>query len=125
TNKLVGTLGAVSRLSRRPLAIVIRSSSAAGKTALMDAVLKMIPKECKEKYSAISGHALFYFEGKDFKHKILAIVEEEGAKNATYALKLLQSEGEITIASTGKDPGTGRLVTKEYRVEGPVMIFLA
>ena len=39
-------------------------------------------------------------------------------------LKLLQSEGVLTIASTGKDPATGRLVTHEYRVEGPVMIFL-
>jgi hypothetical protein len=50
--------------------------------------------------------------------------EEEGAERASYALKLLQSEGELTIASTGKDPATGRLVTQEYRVEGPVMIFL-
>ena len=36
----------------------------------------------------------------------------------------LQSEGELSIASTGKDPHTGRMVTQEYRVEGPVMIFL-
>jgi len=60
----------------------------------------------------------------NLKHKILAIVEEEGASRASYALKLLQSEGELTIASTGKDPATGNLVTHEYRVEGPVMIFL-
>jgi hypothetical protein len=60
----------------------------------------------------------------DLQHKILAIAEEEGAEKATYALKLLQSEGELSIASTGKDPTTGRLVTQEYRVEGPVMIFL-
>ena len=125
TNKLMGYIGGVSRLADRPLAIIVRSSSAAGKTALMDAILRFVPKESREKYSALSGHALFYFEGKDFKHKVLAIVEEEGASRAAYALKLLQSEGEITIASTGKDPGTGRLVTKEYRVEGPVMIFLA
>jgi hypothetical protein len=38
-------------------------------------------------------------------------------------LKLLQSEGELTIASTGKDATTGRLVTEEYHVEGPAMIF--
>jgi hypothetical protein len=43
---------------------------------------------------------------------------------AAYALKLLQSEGVLTIASTGKDAATGKLVTHEYRVEGPVMIFL-
>ena len=60
----------------------------------------------------------------DLKHKVLAIVEEEGAARAAYALKLLQSEGVLTIASTGKDPATGRLVTHQYRVEGPVMIFL-
>jgi len=29
----------------------------------------------------------------------------------------------LSIASTGKDPESGRLVTQEYRVEGPVMIF--
>ena len=39
-------------------------------------------------------------------------------------MKLLQSEGALTIASTGKDGNTGRMVTQEYRVEGPVMIFL-
>ncbi len=124
TNKLLGYLAAISRKLDRPLAVIVRSSSAAGKTALMDAILAFLPKEDREKYSALSEHSLFYFEGKDFEHKVLAIVEEEGAQRASYALKLLQSEGEITIASTGKDPGTGRLVTKEYRVEGPVMIFL-
>ncbi|MBK7857432.1 MAG: hypothetical protein IPJ65_02170 [Archangiaceae bacterium] len=48
------------------------------------------------------------------KHKVLAIVEEEGAARASYALKLLQSEGELTIASTGKEPASGKLVTHEY-----------
>jgi hypothetical protein len=52
------------------------------------------------------------------------VVEEAGAEKASYALKLLQSEGELTIASTGKDPATGKMITQEYHVEGPVMIFL-
>jgi post-segregation antitoxin (ccd killing protein) len=60
----------------------------------------------------------------NLKHKILAIAEEEGAEQASYALKLLQSEGVITIASTGKNETTGDMETKEYRVEGPVMLFL-
>jgi hypothetical protein len=67
---------------------------------------------------------LFYMGETDLKHKVLAIAEEEGATRASYALKLLQSEGVLTIASTGKDPSTGKLVTHQYRVEGPVMIFL-
>jgi DNA primase len=124
TNKLVGYLAAVSRKLERPLAIIVQSSSAAGKTSLMDAVLSFVPPEEKVQYSALTGQSLFYMEGADLKHKVLAVVEEEGAEKASYALKLLQSEGELTIASTGKDPETGRLVTQEYRVEGPVMIFL-
>ena len=125
TNKLTLLLAAVSRKLERPLAVVIQSSSAAGKSALMDAILELLPDEEREKYVAMSGQALFYFDdGKSFRHKVLAIAEEEGAERATYALKMLQSEGVLTIASTGKDGKTGRLVTKEYRVEGPVMIIL-
>jgi hypothetical protein len=90
----------------------------------MDAVLSLMPAEERVHYSAMTGQSLFYMGQTDLKHKILAIAEEEGAERASYALKLLQSEGELTIASTGKDPQTGKLVTHTYRVEGPVMIFL-
>ena len=124
TNKLTGYLAATSRLLDRPLAVVIQSSSAAGKSSLMDAVLALIPEEARIKYSAMTGQSLFYMGETNLKHKCLAIVEEEGASRAAYALKLLQSEGELTIASTGKDPNTGNLITQQYRVEGPVMIFL-
>ncbi len=124
TNKLVGYLAAVSRKLDQPLAVIIQSSSAAGKTSLMEAVLGFVPSEDVIKYSAMTGQSLFYMGQGNLKHKILAIVEEEGAERASYALKLLQSEGELMIASTGKDSSTGRMVTQEYRVEGPVMIFL-
>ncbi len=124
TNKLVGYLAAVSRKLEEPLAVILQSSSAAGKSSLMEAILAFMPEEDRVKYSAMTGQSLFYMGETDLKHKVLAIVEEHGAEKATYALKLLQSEGELTIASTGKDPATGRLVTQEYRVEGPVMIFL-
>jgi DNA primase catalytic core len=124
TNKLIGYLAAVSRKLDRPLGVLVQSSSAAGKSSLMDAVLSFMPEEERIKYSAMTGQSLFYMGETNLKHKILAIVEGEGVKSASYALKLLQSEGELTIASTGKDPQTGNLVTQEYHVEGPVMIFL-
>jgi DNA primase catalytic core len=124
TNKLVGYLGVVSRHLESPLAIMVQSSSAAGKSSLMEAVLAFLPEEQRVQYSAMTGQSLFYMGEQDLKHKVLAIVEEEGAHSASYALKLLQSEGVLTIASTGKDPATGRLLTHQYRVEGPVMIFL-
>lgn len=124
TNKLVGYLACVSRKLNKPLAVMIQSSSAAGKSALMDAILNFIPEDERIQYSAMTGQSLYYMGDMDLKHKILAISEEEGAENASYALKLLQSEGEVSIASTGKDEVTGDMVTKSYKVEGPVMLFL-
>ena len=124
TNALMGYLAAVSRKLKTPLAIIVQSTSAAGKSALMDAVLKLVPEEDKVHYSAMTGQSLFYLGETNLKHKILGIAEEEGVRQAAYALKLLQSQGELTIASTGKDPQSGKLVTEEYRVEGPVMLFL-
>lgn len=124
TNKLVAYLAATSRLLDRPLAVLIQSSSAAGKSALMTAALELIPEEERIEYSAMTGQSLYYMGEKDLKHKVLAIAEEEGAERASYALKLLQSEGRLSIASTGKDPASGKLVTHEYSVEGPVALLL-
>lgn len=124
TNALVGYLAMLSRLLDRPLAILIQSTSAAGKSTLMDALLSLLPEQQRVHYSAMTGQSPFYLGEKDLKHKVLAIAEEEGVRQAAYALKLLQSQGELTIASTGKDPATGKLVTAEYRVEGPVMLCL-
>jgi DNA primase catalytic core len=124
TNKLVGYLCTVSRKLDKPLAVIVQSTSAAGKSSLMDACLAFVPEEERIQYSAMTGQALFYMTSTDIQHKVLAISEEEGASRAAYALKLLQSEGRLTIASPAKDPETGLLETKPYHVEGPVMIFM-
>jgi DNA primase len=124
SNCLVGYLAAVSRKLDRPLAVMIQSTSAAGKSALQEAVLALVPEEERVSFSAMTGQSLFYMGETDLQHKVLAVAEEEGAERAAYALKLLQSEGELRIASTGKEGQTGRLVTHTYTVRGPVAIFL-
>ena len=123
-NCLTGYLAAVSRKLPRPLAVIVQSTSAAGKSALMDAVLGFVPSEDRVRFSAMTGQSLFYMGEADLAHKVLAVAEEEGAERASYALKLLQSDGELSIASTGKDPATGLLVTNVYTVTGPASIFL-
>ncbi len=67
----------------------------------------------------------------DLKHKVLAIVDEAGAQRASYTLKLLQSEGVLTNASTGKDlaGGDAALLVDGYNVDvtpvdGPVAVLL-
>ncbi|AUQ41947.1 CHC2 zinc finger domain-containing protein [Yersinia ruckeri] len=124
TNLLTGYLAATSRKLDKPLAVLIQSSSAAGKSSLMDAVLGLMPEEERIQYSAMTGQSLYYLGETSLSHKILAIAEEEGVRQAAYALKLLQSDGELKIASTGKNEQSGELVTREYKVQGPVMLML-
>ena len=123
-NALVAYLAASSRKTDDPLAVIIQSSSSAGKSSVMNAILALMPEEEQVIYTAMTGQSLFYMGENQLKHKILAIAEEEGAEQAGYALKILQSEKKLKIASTGKDPKSGRLVTQEYNVEGPCVIFM-
>ncbi|MDQ1628288.1 MAG: hypothetical protein QOI54_2032 [Actinomycetota bacterium] len=96
--------------------MVIQSSSAAGKSTLADAVCALVPEEDLASFSALPGQALYYVSGQSLAHKVLAVAEEQGASRAAYALKLLLTEGRLTIGSTGKDPATGRLRTTNYQV---------
>lgn len=123
TNKLVGYLAATSRKLSRPLAIVVQSSSAAGKSSLMDAVLSFIPPEDQVRVSAMTGQSLFYMGEDGLKHKVLAIAEDVGAEQASYALKLLQSDGHLTLTTTERNGDTGRNAAQTYRAEGPTSCF--
>ncbi len=124
TNKLVCYLACVSRLMPRPLSVLIQSSSGAGKTTLQDAVLRFMPPEQQVRLSALTAQSLYYMGRDQLKHKILAVAEEEGLAQAAYALKLLQSEGRISIACAGRDADTGRQHTELHEVEGPVAALL-
>jgi hypothetical protein len=124
TSSLTAWLTLTSRLSDRPLGAVIQSSSSAGKSTLADAALALMPTEATVAYSAMTGQALYYLGETDLAHKVLSIAEEEGASRASYALKLLVSEGRLSIAAAGKDPLTGRLVTNTYEVTGPVALLM-
>jgi type IV secretory pathway ATPase VirB11/archaellum biosynthesis ATPase len=53
SNALVGYLAMVSRLLDKPLAILIQSTSAAGKSTLMDALLSLMPESQRVHYSAM------------------------------------------------------------------------
>jgi DNA primase len=124
TAKLVGYLAATSRLLDRPLGLIIQSSSAAGKSTLAEAVLRFMPDESLFACSAMTSQSLYYLGRNDLKHKILSISEQEGVRDASYQLKLLQSEGQLSLIATGKETGTGRTNTERYQVEGPVALLM-
>ena len=123
-NKLLCYLAMTSRKMEKPLAVLILSSSGAGKTMLQDTAMQFCPPEDLVKLTSLSGKALFYKEGSSLKNKVLALEEGDGVEEAMYALRNLISAGELMSESTIKDPASGRLTTMENRVEGPTAVFL-
>ena len=124
TNKLLCYLAAISRKTEDPISVLVLSSSGAGKSTLQDTTLLLCPPEDVIKLTSLTGKALFYKGAKSLKHKILALEEESGAQQASYAIRNLISAGELIIETTVKDLGSGRMTTMQNRVEGPTTVFI-
>jgi len=124
TNKLVGYLAAISRKLDDPLSIMIVSRSAAGKSSLQDAILALVPPEDFYKYTALTSKSLFYKGENALQNKILAIEEATGGNAASYSIRAIQSAKCLSIATTGRDAESGKMKTEEYKVKGPVSLFL-
>ena len=124
TNLLAGYIVATSRLLSRPLHVLYQSSSAAGKTTLMKAVVSMMPPEVVFGYTAVSPKALQYMQDRDLRHSIFLLEEDRRLDDAAREMiKLLKSEGRATSAVTIKDPESGMMRAVDFVVEGP-MCFL-
>jgi hypothetical protein len=122
TTLTVGYLGTISRLLDDPLGLIIVSRSGAGKSSVQDLLCDVVPDEDLVRYTRLTGQALFYKEEDALVHKVLAVDEEEGAEEAAYSIRNLQSAQVLSVAATRTDPQTGKLRTDEYRVRGPVFI---
>ena len=119
TNKLIGYLAAVSRHLEAPLAVVVQSSSAAGKSSLMDAVLAFVPEEERIQYSAMTGQSLYYMGEMDLKHKVLAIVEEEGASRAVLCAEAAAERRRAVDRVHGQGSGDGQTGDASVSRGGP------
>lgn len=122
-NKLAGYLVMTSRRMDDPLALLIISGSGAGKSHLQDTILSLCPEEDLIKLTSLSGQALFYKGEDSLRHKVLAIEEEAGANNASYAIRNLISARKLTIETTIKNALTGKLETQVNTVHGPTAVF--
>lgn len=123
-NKLAGYLVMTSRKMADPLALLIISGSGAGKSHLQDTILSLCPEEDLIKLTSLSGQALFYKGEDSLRHKVLALEEEAGANNASYAIRNLISAKKLTIETTIKNALTGKLETQVNMVHGPTAVFV-
>jgi DNA primase catalytic core len=124
TNKLLCYLACVSRKLDDPLSLLIQSRSAAGKSTLQHAILSLCPAEDQVHYTRLTSQALYYQEEMRLAHKVLALEETQGLGEAAYSLRALQSAKKLTVATTTKDPITGKMKTDLYSVQGPVAVLL-
>jgi DNA primase len=125
TGLLAGYIVATSRLLPKPLHVIYQSSSAAGKTTLMKAVVSMMPPEVVFGYSSISPKALQYMQDRDMRHSIFLLEEDRRLDDsAREMIKLLKSEGRAASAVTIKDPDTGMMRAVDFLVEGPISFLM-
>lgn len=123
-NKLLAYLTMSSRKLKRPLAALTVAISGSGKSVLQEATVLFCPPDEVETITILSGKALFHKDRESLKHKLIAIEEAEGARQADYPLRVIISAGVITTEVAVKDVVTGKLTTVRNKVEGPVAVLL-
>lgn len=135
TNDLIGKSGVIgeeinrllmyviftSRKREQPLHVISLGSSGTGKTHLQSAVGELIPEEERVGITTLSENAFYYFGKQELKNKVILIEDLDGAENALYPLRELQTKKRIvkTIASKNNK---GETQTKYLVVEGPVCV---
>lgn len=120
-NRLLVYLTCTSRLLDAPLNIIVKGESSAGKSYVANRILHhLFPSESYEMMARYTAQALYYFENDDYlKHKVIAIFEQTGAEQADYALRVMQSEQQLSVALPIKDPRSGKMVTQVKVMNGP------
>ncbi|MFT4899979.1 MAG: DNA primase, partial [Flavobacteriales bacterium] len=134
-NKLIGDSGIVgeennriclfiiacSYLIKKPLHGLIQGSSGSGKTHLMNKVLSLLPTGKVERMTRVTEGSFYNYEEYFFFHKVLGIEDLDGLEErALFALRELQSSGEIRSSTTTKNELTGEMSGGIKVVRGPI-----
>jgi len=111
-------LAVTSRLSDRPVSIVVKGPSSGGKSFTVESVLRFFPCEAFHALTAMSDRALAY-STEPLKHRHLVIYEAAGMASdfATYLIRSLLSEGRLRYETVEKT--RDGLVPKLIEREGP------
>jgi hypothetical protein len=85
-----------TRLLTKPVSLVVKGQSSAGKSHVVDLVLKYVCKEAYFRFTSMSPHRLAH-AGDELKHRMVVLTEAAGIPDDTaeYFLRTLLSEGRI------------------------------
>lgn len=122
-NRLLMYLVFTSRLRNHPLHIVSLGASGTGKTYLQEKIAELIPEDEKLEITALSENALYYFDRKELKNKLVLIEDLDGASDdkVLFAIRELQSKKKISKTIPIKDD-KGNWKTITLQVEGPISL---
>lgn len=120
-NRLLMYLIFTSRKRENPLHIISLGSSGIGKTHLQEKVSALIPEEDKMESTSLTAAAIYYFGRYDLRHKLVLIEDLDGAENALFPIRELQSKRKIIRTVPIKNT-KGETKSIQLIVEGPVTI---
>ena len=111
-------LALTSRVLDRPVSVVIKGPSAAGKSFTTEQVLKYFPPSAYKSLSGMSEHALAYLD-EPLSHRFLVVYEAAGLAGdlASYLVRSLLSEGRVEYVTVVKSKAG--MVPKTLVIEGP------
>lgn len=121
SNRLLMYLIFTSRKREHPLHIISLGSSGIGKTHLQEKVSALIPEEDKIEITSLTAAAIYYFGRYDLRHKLVLIEDMDGAQNALFPIRELQSKRKIIRTVPFKNT-KGETKSIQLIVEGPVSI---
>lgn len=120
-NRLLMYLIFTTRKLQKPLHVISLGASGTGKTYLQESVSKCIPPEEVVNITSLSDNAFYYFERKALSHKLIVIEDLDGAENALYPLRELQTKNKIVKTIVQKN-SKGETKSTHLVVEGPVSV---
>jgi hypothetical protein len=120
-NRLLMYLIFTSRKRETPLHIISLGSSGIGKTHLQEKVSALIPDEDKLESTSLTAAAIYYFGRYDLRHKLILIEDLDGAEQALFPIRELQSKKKIIRTVPVKNT-KGETKSIQLIVEGPVSI---
>lgn len=120
TNRLFLWLIALSYKMAEPLHALIQGSSGSGKTRLLKQVSDCMPAERVTKLTRVSDKVLYNYPETYFVHRLLCLEDIDGlGEEAEFALRELQSNGELTSAMSIKLE-SGQITSGQKTVRGPI-----
>ena len=120
-NAMILFLAMLSRKLTDPLSVICMAKSGSGKSYLVDKIASCLPGSEVLPHTQLTAASLYHFQKNELAGKVLLIEDLQGAKDALFPIRELQSRKKISKTMTIKDR-SGELRTMTFEVEGPLCV---